>query len=30
MTGRTNGPYGISPDCDSGAMVYYTDVMGGE
>ncbi|MCK9462763.1 MAG: hypothetical protein M0R80_24340 [Proteobacteria bacterium] len=25
----TNGPYEISPDCDSGAIVYYTDVMGG-
>ncbi|MCK9459973.1 MAG: hypothetical protein M0R80_10075 [Proteobacteria bacterium] len=25
----TNGPYGISPDCDSGAIVYYSDVMGG-
>lgn len=24
-----NGPYEISPDCDSGAIVYYTDVMGG-
>ena len=24
-----NGPYEISPDCDDGAFVYYSDVMGG-